>query len=99
MILYNVTVNIDSDVEVEWLDWMRSVHIPNVMATGLFFDHKIFRLLSEEEASTYSIQYFSKTLDNLNSYFEKYAPELVKEHLDKYKDKHVAFRTVLESII
>lgn len=99
MILYNVTVNIDPDVEIEWLEWMRSIHIPNVMATNLFFDQKIFRLLNEEDASTYSIQYFAKSLDELNLYFEKFAPALVKEHLDKYKDKHVAFRTVLESVI
>ena len=99
MILYNVTVNIDQDVEIEWLEWMKGIHIPNVMSTGLFFDQKIFRLLNEEEASTYSIQYFAKSLDDLNLYFKKHAPALVKEHLDKYKDKHVAFRSVLEAVI
>ena len=99
MILYNVTVNIDQDVELEWLEWMKKEHIPNVMATGLFFDQKIFRLLNEEEGSTYSFQYFAKSLEDLNLYFDKYAPKLVKEHLDKYKHKHVAFRTVLERVI
>ena len=99
MILYNVTVNIEQDVEMEWLEWMKEVHIPNVMATGIFFDQKIYRLLNEEEGSTYSFQYFAKSLEDVNVYFEKYAPSLVQEHLDKYKDKHVAFRTVLESVV
>ena len=99
MILYNVTVNIDQDVEEEWLDWMKTVHIPNVMSTGLFFDQKIYRLLNEEEGSTYSLQYFCKSLEDLNHYFDTYAPDLVKEHLEKYKDKHVAFRTVLEAVV
>ena len=33
-ILYNVTVSIDKDVEKEWLEWMKKVHIPDVMRTG-----------------------------------------------------------------
>jgi hypothetical protein len=93
-----VTVNIDADVEIEWLAWMKETHIPNVMNTGLFISNNIFRLLQEEHGSTYSFQYFARNLDDLNVYFEKHAPALVKEHMDKYKDKHVAFRTVLESV-
>ena len=99
MILYSVTVNIDQEVETEWLKWMKEVHVPNVMATGIFFDYKIFRLLNEDQGSTYSFQYFAKTLEEVNIYFEKYAPALVEEHLEKYKDRHVAFRTVLESVV
>ena len=36
MIVYNVTVNIDADVQERWIEWMKEVHIPDVMATGLF---------------------------------------------------------------
>ncbi|MEQ9423790.1 MAG: DUF4286 family protein [Cyclobacteriaceae bacterium] len=101
MILYNVTVNIEADVESEWMDWMKNSHIPKVMATGQFLDYKIFKLLNEEEGggTTYSIQYFAKSLNELNHYFAEFAPALVQEHLDKYKDKHVAFRTVLEAVV
>ena len=28
MILYNVTVNIDKDVEQDWINWMKNTHIP-----------------------------------------------------------------------
>ena len=34
MILYNVTVNIDTDVEEDWIEWMKETHIPEVMKTG-----------------------------------------------------------------
>jgi hypothetical protein len=43
MILYNVTVSIDESVEKEWLQWMKEVHIPDVMNTGLFVSSKICR--------------------------------------------------------
>ncbi len=45
MIIYNVTININHDVHDNWLDWMRSVHIPDVMATGMFLESKMLRLL------------------------------------------------------
>ena len=41
MVLYNVTINIDYAVHDEWLDWMKNVHIPDVMNTGLFIDCKL----------------------------------------------------------
>lgn len=33
MIVYSVTVNIDSSIHEDWLAWMKSKHIPDVMAT------------------------------------------------------------------
>ncbi len=39
MIIYNVTVKIDNDVVAEWLNWMQTVHIPDVMQTGYFTEN------------------------------------------------------------
>ena len=101
MILYNLTVNVDFDIEVEWFNWMREIHIPKIMATGKFVDHKVYRLIGESEASgiSYAVQFFAKSLQEINSYFEIHAPELTKEQMEKFKHKHVAFGTLLESII
>lgn len=100
MILYNVTVNIDDSVHDEWLEWMRRVHVPDVMATGLFMESKIFRINDPkpEGGSSYSFQYFSDSMEKVNEYIEKFAPSLREEHSKKYRDKFVAFRTVLELV-
>jgi hypothetical protein len=45
MLLYNVTVNVELGVHAEWLAWMKAVHIPEVMATGIFKSHRICNLL------------------------------------------------------
>jgi hypothetical protein len=56
MILYNVTVSIDPAVAEDWLAWMRSTHIPDVMATGCFEESRISRVQGEEEGGlTYAI--------------------------------------------
>ena len=97
MYIYNVTLNIDDSVKDEWLDWMKSVHIPDVMNTGLFLSNKICRVMVDEESgTTFSVQYKVKDLQTLQLYQEMYAPQLQKEHSEKYRNKFVAFRTVLE---
>lgn len=99
MIIYNVTVNIDNDVHDDWLSWMKEVHIPEVMATGYFLENKICKVLvNEEQGITYSIQYTCANMKDLEDYQREKAPELQKKHSDRYKDKFVAFRTLLEVI-
>lgn len=99
MIIYNVTVKIDNSVHDEWLSWMKAVHIPDVLATGYFIDNKLCKVLvDDEDGVTYSIQYTCESMKKLNEYYSKHAPALQKEHTTKYKDKFVAFRTLLEVV-
>jgi hypothetical protein len=99
MIIYNVTVNIENDVREEWLNWMKNVHIPEVMATGLFLEHKICKVLVDEEQGTsYSIQYTAANMEDLQEYQRVHSKRLQKEHNDRYANKFVAFRTLLETV-
>jgi hypothetical protein len=99
MIIYNVTVNIENDVREEWLQWMKSKHIPDVMATGYFLENKVCKVLvDEEQGTTYSIQYTCANMDDLKEYQTNHAPRLQKEVADKYANKFVAFRTLLEVV-
>jgi hypothetical protein len=99
MIIYNVTVNIDNDVLDDWLHWMKTVHVPDVVATGCFTDGNIFKIMVDEQQGTsYSIQYKAKSMDDVNRYLETFAPSLREQHTARYKDKFVAFRTLLQHI-
>ncbi|MDX5346077.1 MAG: DUF4286 family protein [Hymenobacteraceae bacterium] len=100
MILYNVTVNIENSVAAEWLQWMQEVHIPEVMATGFFLKNQIARVLGDEDTGgiTYAIQYTARNMDDLLEYNRKHAPALQAKHTERYRDRFVAFRTVLEVV-
>ena len=100
MIVYNVTVNIEKNIAEEWLQWMKKIHIPDVLKTGMFFENKIFQVLVEEETggSTYSIQYSAHSMKDVDTYQEVFAPALQAEHTERYKNKFVAFRTLLEQV-
>ncbi len=99
MIIYNVTVNIDSDVHDEWLEWMRSKHIPDVMSSGCFIESRISRIHGEEQGgSSYAIQYIAPNQDKLDVYQQLFAPKLQHEHSSKFQGKFAAFRTTLTLI-
>src|SRR5690242_20931918 len=52
MIIYSVTVTIEAAIEREWLDWMRRVHVPDVLRTGCFTGaaiYKMFEPTSDEQ--------------------------------------------------
>ncbi|HMT29794.1 MAG TPA: DUF4286 family protein [Bacteroidia bacterium] len=100
MIIYNVTVNIENDVHDEWLKWMQEIHIPDVMKTGLFTGSQILRILADEDSggTSYAIQYTCANMQDYEKYRDEFAPALQKEVAEKYKDKFVAFRTLLETV-
>ena len=99
MILYNVTVGVDESIHDSWLEWMKQKHIPDVMATNRFVDSKMYRvLLEKEDGITYSIQFFCKSMAELQLYQALDANRLQADHKQKFSDKVVAFRTILEEV-
>ena len=99
MILYNVTVSIDNSIHLDWLTWMRSTHIPDVMNTGCFAECRISRVHGEEEGGmTFAISYIAPTQEKLDEYQEKFATKLQSDHATKYGGKFAAFRTLLTVI-
>lgn len=100
MLLYNMTIGIDPDIEKEWIAWIKSKHIPDVMKTGLFKDAKMYKVLHDADDGTisYSIQYFATSINEVNQYLQSCAPAIVEEHRRKFINKHVAFQTLLEEI-
>lgn len=99
MIVYNVTINVDADVAEEWLHWMKEVHIPDVMATGLFLDNRIMRILADEEGGlSYAIQYTCADMATYERYKAEHAPRLQAETQKRYSGHFAAFRTLLEVV-
>jgi hypothetical protein len=100
MLLYNMTVGIDKEIEQEWLQWIREVHIPQIMSTGLFTSAKIFKVLHDNDDNTtsYSMQYFAESIGQVNEYLQVFAPKFVGEHRMKFHNRHVAFQTLLEEV-
>ena len=100
MILYNVTIKVDHSIHTDWLLWMQKEHIPDVLGTGTFREAKCWKLLEvdEEEGVTYAVQYIAATKEDLTHYLEVYAKEMRKRGTDRWGDRFVAYRTIMELV-
>jgi hypothetical protein len=100
MLLYNETIAIDKEIEGDWLNWMKNIYVPLMMSTGLFTDSKIFKVLHDNDDSSvsYSVQYFSTTIEHIQQYLDLYAPKIADELRKNFPNKHVIFRTLLEQV-
>lgn len=99
MIIYNVTVSVDSEVHEMWLAWMRNTHLPDVMATGLFLESRICRVLGGDDSEkTYAVQYTCADMAAYEHYRDEHAARLQAESEKYYGGKAIAFRTLLEVI-
>ncbi|MGQ7852948.1 DUF4286 family protein [Pedobacter sp. WC2501] len=99
MFLYNVTLILEDAAAEEWLQWMQDIHIPEVMATGLFVSNRLLKVVdSPNEGVTYCTQYVVETLDNYNKYQETFAPALQAGLNEKFKNRFVAYRSLMEFV-
>ncbi|MBK8700474.1 MAG: DUF4286 family protein [Saprospiraceae bacterium] len=100
-IIYNVTIIIDHSVHDTWVQWMKEVHIPNVMASGKFSSWMMLRILEESnpDGVTYAIQYRAPNLESYLEYQHDCAPALQQEVQEKFGGKFGAFRTCMEVMV
>ena len=99
MIVYNISMKVTKDIEESWLRWQQEEHIPDIMSSGLFIEHKFFRLLEDDvEGSTYVVQYFAASIENYNEYVNKVAPLLRKKAIERWGDRFIAFRSLMEVV-
>ena len=99
MIIYNVTVSVEESIKTDWLNWMKTEHIPEVMAAALFTKAQINRVIVQGDSNnTFAIAYTCSSMKDLHKYQVNFAAELQEKHLARYGDKAVAFRTIMEVI-
>jgi hypothetical protein len=99
MIIYAVTITIEAAIAAEWLDWMRRVHVPDVLRTGCFTEAHIYKVLSPSSAEpTYLIQYQCSSMEDYERYRDNFAAGLQKEHSDRFGGRFRASRQILEEV-
>ena len=100
MIIYNITTKVHHSIEAEWLQWLKTVHIKEVMESNCFTEYKIVKLLDidETDGPTFAVQFFTESKAFYNRYVETYASLMRKKAMDKWGDKFIAFRSVMKVV-
>jgi hypothetical protein len=99
-IVYSVTVKPDKDIESEYVHWLKSEHIAEVVNTGCFDSYRFYKVLAEDETdgASYNIQYTTTEMSRYFDYINTYAPDMRSKGKEKFGEKFHAFRTVLKHL-
>lgn len=100
MVLYNVTIKVEPASNDEWVKWMKEEHIPELLELGVFEHARLMKLheVDETDGITYAAQYTCKSMDEYNKYISDHAATMRERGIARFKDKFVAFRTIMEEI-
>jgi hypothetical protein len=99
MIIYSVEITIEAGIESEWFDWMKRVHVPDVVRTGCFSKCRICKVIDPVAAEpSYVMQYHCRSLEQYHRYRNNFAPALQKKHTDKFAGRSRGARKLLEEV-
>ena len=100
MYIYNVTIKVREDIQAVWMEWLQAEHIPEILATGCFYEATILQLLEidDTEGPTFAIQYKAESKAQYNHYITKYADSLRQKSFEKWGDAFIAFRSIMKVV-
>ena len=100
MIVYNITTKILPQIKEQWLHWQINEHIPEIMATGLFDEYKVYRLMEQDESEglTFTVQYFTSSWQRYQQYVDTCSASMRKKAVVKWRNQCIAFRTVMQLV-
>ncbi len=100
MFIYNITTKISWTINDEWVAWMKEKHIPGIMGTGCFVEHRFVKLLETDEAEgpTYATQFSSAKREDYERYIEMFATQLRNDAVGKWGDQIISFRSLMQLV-
>ena len=100
MIIYNITTKVQHSIAVPWLQWLKNIHVTDIMESDCFTEFKIVKLMEVDEADgpTFAVQFFAENKALYNLYIEKYSSEIQKRSFEKWGDQFIAFRSVMQIV-
>jgi hypothetical protein len=100
MILYNITFNIESRFNEQWLKWTKTHLIPAFQNIDSIEKVKILRLLNEIDngGMTYSVQLNFNKMDDYKQFEANQKEYILDRHNSLFRGKFVIFTTLLEEV-
>lgn len=99
MIIYNVTIKVETTIAEDWMIWLKQEHIPEVMDSGCFSSYRILKLLDlDDEGVTHTIQYEAENMENYERYIKDFAAPLRDKSFEKWGNRFIAFRSLMQIV-
>ena len=95
--VYRVAIRVDHEVAEEWLEWMRTVHVPEVLDTGCFTGCTISRQVEPVDVGSrgsFVLEYGLASVEQFEQYQTRHADALREAHTSRYAGRFEASRSI-----
>ncbi len=100
MVVYQVSITLQAGRESEWIDWMRQVHLRDVLNTGCFTRCSVAKVVEPPgDEVTYVIRYDCSSFEVYERYRTGFAPALQQEHTTRFAGAFRGSRLVLQEVL
>ncbi len=98
MLIFNTSYHISQNFYNEWFSWLRSEHIPFMLASGKFRSPQLAKIIQTDETdgSSYSLQFNIENMDELLQWHEENGQYFDTHCSRKFGSEVLFFSTVLE---
>jgi hypothetical protein len=78
---------------------MQEEYIPETMATKLFDEYKMFRLMEQDDLDgpTFVIQLYTSSAERHRQYLDEFDPLLRQKAFEQWGGRFIAYRTLMSS--
>jgi len=99
MYIYNITFNVDKEIERDWLKYIKEKFIPQMLHSGLLQSSLTSKIMVDEaQGTSYSIQFAAENKSDLKKFIENELSPILHELHAKFSPKMVYFATELDVI-
>jgi len=99
MILYNITVIVNHDIEVEFQEWAHRIFLPILANSEIFKSQALLKVIdSPNEGETYSLQMIAAEAENIKQFQESHLALLHSKAQDVWANKIYLFESRMQYI-
>ncbi len=100
MLIYNTTYHIEENLAKNFLIWIKEVYLPEVEKRALLRSPRILHILNfkEQDSCSYSVQFEVDNSADLHRWHIEKGTTMHDELMKLFKDKVVAFSTLMEVV-
>lgn len=99
MYIYNITFNVEKEIEDEWLEYVKNTFIPQILSGGLLHSSLMSKIMVDEvQGISYSIQFTADNQADIRKFIATELDQIINKLHLKFSPKMVYFATELQVI-
>lgn len=97
--LYNVTMQVNKQMENQYMEWLQQLYIPEVMDSGFFTKYQLLKIISDApEDTTYAVQFITPSIEKFQEFENQFLDRMLGFIVEIWNNEVLYFTTSMEIV-